>query len=267
MQAIVQHVGEPWVWGVVLLSTRLAALFLVAPLFQAMAVPTMVRVLLTWALAVAIAMPLAPAVPAPAGIAPMIVLLALQAAIGAALGLAVLFALSAFNIAGRLLDLQSGFALAQVLDPVTKRQAPVLTSLLGVLAVVLFLAADGHHGMLRAVAWSTTAMPLGQSMGFAETLPALLESGSAMFAAALALAGPALACMLLVEFGLGVLARSMPQANMLLVALPVKVGACVLALALMAPSLGASAQRAFAVMLQGWTAQAQALPAPPKERR
>ena len=76
---------------------------------------------------------------------------------------------------GRLLDVQIGFGIAQVFDPVTRRQVPVLASLFDQLAIVVFFLANGHHVLLRGLA--SRMEPALKDMGaaMAEMEPKLRE--------------------------------------------------------------------------------------------
>lgn len=69
--------------------------------------------------------------------------------LGAVMGLSILLAFAAFSVAGALLDVQIGYGIAQVIDPVTRRQLPILTSLFNQVAVLVFFLVNGHHALLR----------------------------------------------------------------------------------------------------------------------
>ena len=51
--------------------------------------------------------------------------------------------LAGFAIAGRLVDLQMGYGIAQVFDPQTQARVPILSALFGLLAVVFFFLPEG----------------------------------------------------------------------------------------------------------------------------
>ena len=73
-----------------------------------------------------------------------------------------------------------------------------------------------------------------------------------MFALGFALAAPIVACLLLVELGLGVLSRNLPQMNVFALGLPIKVLTGLTALSLWA-TLGAGiVARIYSSIFQGW---------------
>lgn len=252
MQELVGFAGEGWIVAVLLLSTRVAALLLSTPLLYAVTMPPLVRVLLVMALSSAIALPFARAVPAlPADSMALAMALVREAALGATLGLGVLLAFAGFALAGRLLDVQVGFGMAQVLDPATRGRVPVLSSLFALLAAVFFFLVDGHHALLRGVASSIERFPPGQ--GAPIPAAAVARELAALFALGFALAAPVVLALLLVEFALGVLARALPQMNVLLLGLPVKILAGLLALSVWVGGFGAPAGNLYAQIARSWT--------------
>jgi flagellar biosynthetic protein FliR len=246
--------GTPWLVAVLLLATRLAAMLLMTPPLHAVPVPPLVRVLLLLGVAAAMAGPLAAGAarwPGTAG--DLVQAFATEAALGAALGLGVLMAFAGFALAGRLLDVQIGFGAAQVFDPLTRSQVPILTSVFSLLALLLFFQADGHHALLRGVALSVQLFPLGRAWPAEAGWPAALAQASGSFVLGFGLVAPVVACVFAVDFVLGVIARNLPQVNMLVLGVPVKIVAGLLVLSVWVPALGSAAARLHAGVFRTWT--------------
>jgi flagellar biosynthetic protein FliR len=142
--------------------------------------------------------------------------------IGALMGLAVQIVLAALALAGRLLDVQIGFAIGSVFDPVTGASANVLGTIAGLLGVTLFVVSDAHLQLARLIAESIDVFPLGQLPPLNDPLQPLLAAGS-MFALGLAFAAPLAAALLLTDLAIGVASRNMPQINVLILAMPLKI--------------------------------------------
>lgn len=246
--------GAAWVAGVLLVATRLAALLLMTPVLHAMPLPPTVRLLLVVGVSAVLALPLGAQAAAVANVAELFDAMLRELAIGATLGLGVLMAFAGFALAGRLLDVQVGFGIAQVFDPVTRSQVPVLTSALGLAGVVLFLLANGHHALLRGVAWSLQRFPVGQPWSLQQAAGPVLQQAAGLFTLGFALAAPVVLSLLLVELALGVLARNLPQANMMMLGIPVKVVVGLLALSLWAGSMGELGSRIQGQLFAGWSA-------------
>jgi flagellar biosynthetic protein FliR len=175
-----------------------------------------------------------------------------EMALGATLALGVMLAFAAFSVAGNLLDIQVGFGIAQVFDPSSNRQLPILTSLFNQLALLLFFLADGHHFLLRGLAASTVVFPPGAWWSPASGLGVIVGQAGAMFSLGFALAAPVVFCLLLVELALGVIARNLPQMNMFAVGIPVKLVAGLAALAFWLPGMGPAGARVHNTIHQGW---------------
>ena len=135
--------------------------------------------------------------------------------IGSMMGLAVQVVLAALALAGRLMDVQIGFAIGSVFDPVSGASSNVLGSIAGVLGVMLFVVGDAHLQLARLVSQSIDVFSLGRLPPLDELLRPLLAAGS-MFTLGLAFAAPLVAALLLTGIAVGVASRNMPQINVLL---------------------------------------------------
>lgn len=255
MRELLGWLGEGWIVAMLLVSTRVAAVLLFTPVLYAIPVPVLVRVLLVLALSCALALPFARACARlPEDATALASALAREAALGATLGLGVLLAFAGFALAGRLLDVQVGFGIAQVLDPLTQSRVPVLSSLFNLLGAVFFFLVDGHHALLRGLAYSVERFPPGQAAPVLAAAGAVSRALAALFGLGFALAAPVVLALLLVEFALAVLARAMPQANVLLLGLPLKILAGLLALSVWVTGFGAPASRLYAQIAHTWAA-------------
>ena len=165
MQSLVSSLGLPWIAGVVLLATRIAAALLFTPLLHAVKMPAAVRVLVVIGIACVLAMPFAsrPGVDVE-DTAALVSALLREAVVGATLGLGILMAFAGFSIAGRLVDRQMGFvvylpfllidlivssvlmALGMMMLPPTQISLPI--------KVLVFVLVDGWALVLRALVGS-----------------------------------------------------------------------------------------------------------------
>jgi flagellar biosynthetic protein FliR len=216
---------------------RLIALILTAPIFAERAVPVRVKI----GLAVAITAVLAPTLPAPPPIHPVSLagaaILAQQLVIGAAMGFAMRIVLVAVETAGEIAGLQMGLGYAPLFDPERADLIPVLGQFLGLLALLVFLALDGHLHMLRVLADTFRVLPVSGPGINAAGLRTLVEWGGHIFAAGVLLCLPLLGAMLIANIGLGILTRAAPQLNLFAVGFPLKLAAGLVVLAVTLPLL------------------------------
>jgi flagellar biosynthetic protein FliR len=250
-----------WLTTVVLLSLRLVATFLMTPLLSAASVPVTVRVLLILSLAAALALAL-PGVSASGastllaidGAAALFQAGVTELALGATLALGILLAFAAFSVAGQLLGIQIGFGLGQVIDPASNAQLPILTSTFNQAAVLVFFLVNGHHALLRGLAYSLERFPLGRPWPTGAAFGPIVKEVAGLFSLGFALAAPVVFCILMVEVALGVVARNLPQMNMLAVGIPVKVVVGLLALALWFGGIGGVMTRVYSGIYRTWDA-------------
>lgn len=250
-----------WVAAVMLLSLRIGAALLSTPVFSAADVPVRVRVLIVLGLSAALCASLGLGVGTHDALAKLVVhpLQLFRAglgelALGIVMGLSVHVAFSAFSLAGGILDVQLGFGLSQVFDPSTSRQSPAMTIAFTRMGVVMFFLVNGHHALVRAIAFSLERFPLAVDWSIEAVGAGLLGRVVALFGLCVALVAPVMFCILLTEMVLGVLARNLPQVNMLTMGIPVKVVVGLTALFVWFSSVGPAMDRVYRGMYESFDA-------------
>jgi flagellar biosynthetic protein FliR len=215
------EIAPALVSGYLLAMVRAAAWVFVCPPFGNRTVPTTVKVGLAAALALVVGPRLAEqAVPLEAG--PLLTAAVLQVAAGLALGFLGVLLFATFSFAGGLIDLVSGYSVAQLFDPGNSAPVSIFGQFYGVLATTLLFAIDGHLLLVRGFLTSFTAAPLTHLS--IDTMAELLTGDIALFfVAALEIAAPLLAALFLAEAALGLLSRAAPQMNVFQLGLPVKI--------------------------------------------
>lgn len=246
--------GAGWITTVLLLTVRIAAMLLLTPVLYGIAMPATARLLAIVGLACVISLPFGNAqAVAPQDVAGLVQAILREAAVGATLGLGILMAFAGFSLAGSLIDVQVGFGMAQVIDPASSARVPILSAVFGLYAAVFFFLVDGHHALLRGVAYSVDRFPVGQGWAAHGAADAMVKQVAALFSLGFALAAPVVLGLLLVEFALGVVSRNLPQMNMLAMGIPVKILVGLLALSVWAGTFGAPAQRLYGGIYKTWT--------------
>jgi len=128
--------------------------------------------------------------------------------------------------AGSFMDMQIGFSMASVIDPLTGVSTPMLGNLKYMVAILLFLSFDGHHLFIRAIMDSYNWIPLSNQLFdriySGQISDFLFQSFSKMFYLAFQLAAPVIAALFLTDLGLGLLTRVAPQFNIFVIGAPLK---------------------------------------------
>lgn len=212
-----------------LLLVRPGMLVAAAPVFGGTFVPAQVRI----GLAVLLGVIIAPAVPSPAslGTVGLVIAVAGEAAIGLAIGFAVRVLIGAAELAGYLASFQIGLSYAAIVDPQSGVRNNVLSMLYGSIALLVFLGIDGHHSLIRALVDSYAVVPIG-SAGLGDGLGrSVVELLGMVFATGVRLALPVVSVLVLVELALGLITRAAPALNLMVVGAPVRLLVGLLALA------------------------------------
>ena len=218
---------------------RLLALSMSAPLFGDAAVPGTVKIGLAGIVALALAPVLGP-LPAPA-ISPFswegLWILAQQVMIGAALGWCMQIVFSAISMAGDFVGLQMGLSFATLLTPNSDGSTAVLGMLLNVVAMLVFLATNGHLMMFATLVQSFTVLPISAAPLASAGWHYLAMLGGQLFMLALMLSLPLVAALLICNLSLGILNRAAPQLNIFAVGFPLTLGVGLVVIELMMPRI------------------------------
>lgn len=172
--------------------------------------------------------------------------------VGLLIGLAAFMIMAAIQIAGGFIDFQMGFAIANVIDPQTGAQSPIMGQYLYTFALLLLLAVDAHHLLLDGIFYSYKIIPLEQAwlpLGSERLVEFIAKTFNSMFIIAFQMSIPIVGCLFLVDVALGITARTVPQLNIFVVGLPVKILVSFLLLVAVMPAFMILFQKLFETML------------------
>jgi flagellar biosynthesis protein FliR len=165
---------------------------------------------------------------------PYIALVASEFLFGLIFGFVSYLIFEAVQMAGNLLDLQVGFGVVNVFDPQFGQQVPLIGNFQFILAMLVFMATNGHHILLSALFASFKVIPVTGIVFQASLSDFIVNLVSDIFVIAVKLSLPVLVALVLTDVALAILARTMPQMNIFMVGIPAKiaVGLFILAVAL-----------------------------------
>jgi flagellar biosynthesis protein FliR len=142
--------------------------------------------------------------------------------IGLVLGLVANFLFEAALMAGQILGVQIGYSLANVFDPQTNADTPVLSEFHRMAALLIFLQLDVHHWLLRALVRSFAYLPPGGMTVTFAAAGSLLHAAGGIFLVGVQIAAPSLVATLVADMALGFLGKASPQLPVLYIGLAVK---------------------------------------------
>ncbi|KMK77358.1 flagellar biosynthetic protein FliR [Alkalihalobacillus pseudalcaliphilus] len=146
--------------------------------------------------------------------------------VGLMVGLIAMIMLYAIQIAGGFIDMNMGFLIANVVDPQTGAQSPLVGTYLYTFAILFLLMINGHHLLLDGVFYSYQFIPIDQlflPFGDEGVVYFVAATFAKMFMIAFQMALPIVGSLFLVDVALGMISRSVPQMNVFVVGLPVKI--------------------------------------------
>lgn len=215
---------------------RMTGLFLSAPVFANRQMPARIKVLIIILLSAAMAyyVPVNYAVQLTSP-AYFIAALAVEVAIGYAIGFAAYVCFAAIQLAGQIMDMQMGFAIVNVVDPMSGTQIPLMGNFNNLLALLIYLSINGHHYLIQAVAQSYQAIPVLGAHLSNDFMDLLVKITVYMFAIAVKISAPVVIAILTTDIAMGFVARTVPQMNVFIVGIPLKIFMGLIALLVMLP--------------------------------
>ncbi len=219
-----------------LVLARVAAVIGLTPVLGGAMVPRPVKVGLSLAIAGLLFPRIGPVDP-PASLMALTLAVAGEIVVGALIGFVVAALFAGVQLAGQTIAAQMGFAAASQFDPMTHANSMVVGQFQFVLAGLIFFALGGHLRVIEALAASFTRVPVAAAHLGGGVVQVVFDLTSAVFVAGLSIAAPVIAAMLLTQLGLGILARTLPQMNVFLVAFPLQIAIGLVALGLTLPLL------------------------------
>ncbi|HEY4601570.1 MAG TPA: flagellar biosynthetic protein FliR [Cerasibacillus sp.] len=206
-----------------LVLVRILAFFIVTPLFSYRTVPTLFKIGMSFFLALVFTatLPLTSLVFEE----PYIIIFLKEIVVGLMLGWLSYMVVSAVQIAGGFIDFQMGFAIANVVDPQTGAQSPIIGQYFYMISLLFLLSVDGHHLLIDGIYGSFQVVPIDKLITFNQEsiVTFIIQTFSQMFIIAFQIAIPIVGCLFLVDLALGIIARTVPQLNVFVVGLPLKI--------------------------------------------
>jgi len=141
--------------------------------------------------------------------------------VGMILGLLVQMFFEGVMIMGQTVGFQTGFAIANILDPQSGMQVSILSNMAYLVAMVLFLLLNGHHILLGAMRESFEIIGVGSLNLNKQIFERVIATSADMFVIAIKIG--AIAALLFTMVAFGLITKLIPQMNIMIVAFPVQI--------------------------------------------
>ncbi len=223
---------------VLLVLVRVSAMLALMPIFSQTQIPQLVRFGLGLLLSLVIVRTM-PAMAPLGGLGPLVVAILSQALVGLVFGFVAFLLFTGVQFAGEIIDTQIGFAVVNIINPLTSQNVTVIGEFQLALATLLYLGADAHHALIAGIAGSFQLVPLP----FAGAPELVAGDVVRFFTQALfivfQIAAPVAIALFLVNVTLGLMARVAPQMNVFVVGFPLQISVGLIMLIVSLPLLGA----------------------------
>ncbi len=165
--------------------------------------------------------------------------------LGISIGMSVNLIFVGLQIAGQISGYQMGLALARVMDPAAGQQVPLLSQFYQLFAFLLFLIVNAHHWFIKALVDSYRLIPPFGFRVSGSLIEQLMGIAGNMFVIGVKVGAPIIAALLLTSIAFGLIARTVPQMNILFVAMPLKIMIGLLFIGFSLPYFAAFLQSVF----------------------
>lgn len=207
----------------VLITARVVGVMMVAPLWSMSAIPRNVRVGLALVLSAAL-MPIGSAAATDVfrvGYLPL--QMGAELLLGMVIGLAASLFVHGVAIAGEIVSVQMGLAIAAALAPGVGFSGPGVGTIKNLLVLGTYLTFGGHLILIGGMAESVRVIPPGVPLALGSGAPGLTALIGTVFVSAVKVAAPLMAAMMLANTVMGILSKAVPQINTLMVAFPITI--------------------------------------------
>jgi flagellar biosynthetic protein FliR len=229
-------------WQLFILSLgRIGSMVMLVPIIGGTMVPNAVKIMITLILGVACfhLQPYPATLPA-LSLVTFCLLLSKEIILGMIFSLVFSLLLAACQMAGEYMGFQMMFSSGRTNLPLSRQPTTITGGFVYLFALLLFVAIDGHHVLIRALIYSFSVLPVFTMPNNLGTVPLWIEITGRMFEIALRLSLPVVAVLILTNLVLGIIARTMPQVNVFVIGLPIQLLAGILSMMLIVTSLTAA---------------------------
>lgn len=235
-------------WNVslfLLLLSRWAGMIMLAPVFGSRGVPGIVKLGLAFSLSIIIYPMIQVSGPQiPDSLLLYAALVIKEVLVGLVIGFVIYALTAALQGAGQLIDMQMGFTMGNMIDPVYGMQSPMMGNFQLILATMLLLATNAHHYLIAAMVKSYAYIPVNPT-ALPQGIDFFVNLITAVFSLSIQLSLPVVGALLITDIGVGLLSRAVPQLNIFTVVFPVKIIFGFIILFLAIPFFGESVSSLF----------------------
>lgn len=154
---------------------------------------------------------------------------------GLILGLISNIAFEVLLMAGSLIDVHIGLSMVNTIDPNSEASTTITGNLLHYVALVIFFIVDGHHMLIKSLIESLILLPIGKGLFYGDTMMTMIGIIGNYFVIGLKIAIPIVLIIILADVSMGLISRAVPQINVMILGMPVKMLIGIIAISISLP--------------------------------
>ena len=214
--------SDTYIVGFMLLFFRFAALFMAVPIFSHKSIPKTLKTAMAFFFTI-VFYPSLPTLEIAINVPSIVMALLSELLFGLAIGVILQIAFNIITFAGGIISFMMGFSMASAIDPQSGISMPIISQFLSLMALMVLFSIDLHHWMLLFIDGSLQTIPLGGFMMSKDLFAYTIQATSDMFLVGLMIAFPIIALSWLADIIFGMLMKTMPQFNLLVIGFPIKI--------------------------------------------
>jgi flagellar biosynthesis protein FliR len=211
-------------WDVFLLVlVRISGMFMLSPVFGRRNIPNAYKTAFAFLVSlIAVQSVTLPDAVLYTSLMSFILMVGKELLIGLAMGFISYMVFSAIYVAGQLIDMRIGFGMVNVFDPISNVQVPITADFYVVLATLFIFITNSHHLIFLTITQSFQLLPLGETTFTVDLLGQTIRLFGVLFSIGFRIAAPVTVAILVTDMALGIISKSVPQMNVFMLGLPVK---------------------------------------------
>jgi len=215
--------SEGRVVGFLLLFIRFAALFVATPIFSHANIPANIKATMALFFAV-VFYPIMPEFEMEITASNLTIAILSEFILGLSVGLVLQLSYNVITFAGGQISFIMGFSMASAIDPQSGVSMPIISQFLSLIALMILFSLDLHHWVILFIHQSLPAIKLGGFLLTENLFEYIVYAAGRMFLVGFMIAFPIIALSWLADIIFGMLMKSMPQFNLLVIGFPIKIG-------------------------------------------
>ena len=214
--------SDTYIVGFVLLFFRFAALFIAVPIFSHKNIPMSIKAAMAFFFTI-VFYSVMPPLTIHIDVATIFLAILSELFFGLSIGIVLLLAFNVITFAGGQISFMMGFSMASAIDPQTGVSMPIVSQFLSLMGLMVLVEVDLHHWILLFINESLSKIPLGGFLMSEDLFHYIINAASNMFVVGFMIAFPIIALSWLADVIFGMLMKTMPQFNLLVIGFPIKI--------------------------------------------